>query len=445
MALARVKTWSSGEVLTASDLNAEFNNILNNAVSLLTPLTGSLDLDGYALTVDSAAVTTLTSTSAIGLSYTTGAKSGTPGTTGSIANFSAHTFTDSATAGSGTATAYTGFSLQRPTLAASNASVTTTDAATFYIPNNVAAGTNETLTASWAIWVDAGNVRFDDDIYWRSGTAFSGILAHNNSAARTYTFPDSSGTVALTSDTTWLPIGGGTLTGNLLFTDATYDIGASGATRPRDLFLSRNATIGGTLGVTGVATLASPVFNTQVSGTAIAAQSDVDAGTSAVKILVPSLRKISLLATQATTSGTEWDFTIPAGAREITVHFVGFSTNGTSNICIQLGDAGGIETTGYNSYAYHAGIAFTNSTADFLLTAAHAAADVVNGYVTFKLVATATFQWLSQGMLQQNSTGTMSFSTGNKALSAELTTVRVKAVNGTDAGDAGLVGCSYIL
>ena len=49
----------------------------------------------------------------------------------------------------------------------------------------------------------------------------------------------------------------GTLTSNLIFTDATYDIGASGATRPRDLFLSRNATIGGTLGVTGAATLSS--------------------------------------------------------------------------------------------------------------------------------------------------------------------------------------------
>lgn len=34
--------------------------------------------------------------------------------------------------------------------------------------------------------------------------------------------------------------------GNLIFTDATYDIGASGATRPRDLFLSRNAVVGGT-------------------------------------------------------------------------------------------------------------------------------------------------------------------------------------------------------
>lgn len=38
---------------------------------------------------------------------------------------------------------------------------------------------------------------------------------------------------------------------DLKFVDATYDIGKSGATRPRDLFLSRNATIGGTATVTG--------------------------------------------------------------------------------------------------------------------------------------------------------------------------------------------------
>ena len=38
---------------------------------------------------------------------------------------------------------------------------------------------------------------------------------------------------------------------NLTFTDATYDIGASGATRPRDIFLSRNLNVAGTLTVTG--------------------------------------------------------------------------------------------------------------------------------------------------------------------------------------------------
>lgn len=64
---------------------------------------------------------------------------------------------------------------------------------------------------------------------------------------------------------------GDTMTGDLKFTDASYDIGKSGATRPRDFFLSRNAVIGGTLAVTGVATFtAVPVFSAglgAVSGT----------------------------------------------------------------------------------------------------------------------------------------------------------------------------------
>lgn len=54
---------------------------------------------------------------------------------------------------------------------------------------------------------------------------------------------------------------GDTMTGDLKFTDATYDIGKTGATRPRDFFLSRNAVIGGTLGVTGVATLAASTIS----------------------------------------------------------------------------------------------------------------------------------------------------------------------------------------
>lgn len=46
---------------------------------------------------------------------------------------------------------------------------------------------------------------------------------------------------------------------DLKFTDALYDVGKSGATRPRDLFLSRNATVGGTLAVTGATTLTGAV------------------------------------------------------------------------------------------------------------------------------------------------------------------------------------------
>ena len=74
-----------------------------------------------------------------------------------------------------------------------------------------------------------------------------------------------------------------TLTQNLLFTDATYDIGASGATRPRDLFLSRNAVIGGTLGVTGVPTFtAQSVHNggATFAGHLIATDATYDIGAS---------------------------------------------------------------------------------------------------------------------------------------------------------------------
>lgn len=50
---------------------------------------------------------------------------------------------------------------------------------------------------------------------------------------------------------------GAAITSDLIFTDATYDIGKSGATRPRDGFFSRNMVAGGTLAVTGAATLSS--------------------------------------------------------------------------------------------------------------------------------------------------------------------------------------------
>lgn len=54
MALSRIKTWIA-EVLTYSDLNAEFDNILNNgAGSLSSPRTATFDLNGYAVIIDAA-------------------------------------------------------------------------------------------------------------------------------------------------------------------------------------------------------------------------------------------------------------------------------------------------------------------------------------------------------------------------------------------------------
>ena len=58
---------------------------------------------------------------------------------------------------------------------------------------------------------------------------------------------------------------------DVLFVDATYDIGKAGANRPRDFFLSRNATVSGTLGVTGAVTL-STALTVPNGGTGVATQ-----------------------------------------------------------------------------------------------------------------------------------------------------------------------------
>ena len=50
MALARVKVWVAGEILTAADLNAEFNNILNNPTALISPFTANLNANGKQIT-----------------------------------------------------------------------------------------------------------------------------------------------------------------------------------------------------------------------------------------------------------------------------------------------------------------------------------------------------------------------------------------------------------
>ncbi len=57
MSLARIKTWSTNEGLLATDLNAEFDNILTHGLSLISPMTANLDAAGFRVT-DLAAATT---------------------------------------------------------------------------------------------------------------------------------------------------------------------------------------------------------------------------------------------------------------------------------------------------------------------------------------------------------------------------------------------------
>lgn len=137
---------------------------------------------------------------------------------------------------------------------------------------------------------------------WATDADFTNAPVVGGSALQTQTAADARYLTQANASTTYLPLAGGTLTGNLLFsTDNTRDIGASGATRPRDLWLGRNLSVSGTtqfsnslgVGVTpatnaGIATgatwltgttqygtLSQPVFSSSATtlGAAIAAQS----------------------------------------------------------------------------------------------------------------------------------------------------------------------------
>lgn len=176
-----------------------------------------------------------------------------------------------------------------------------------------------------------------------------------------------------------------------------------------------------------------------------ATQAEVNAMTSTNTLLTPNVNKIVLGTEQASTSGTAIDFTgIPAGTRRITVHFRGVSTNGTSNIIVQLGDAGGIENTGYVGGANNSsGATIGAFSAGFVAMVGVLAAKDANGHIALVLEDSSDFTWSMNGMLASSDALAFTMSAGYKPLSAELTQLRITMANGTDAFDAGAINISY--
>jgi hypothetical protein len=147
----------------------------------------------------------------------------------------------------------------------------------------------------------------------------------------------------------------------------------------------------------------------------------------------------------ASTTGTSIDFTgIPSWVKRVTVMFSEVSTDGTSTPIIQLGDSGGIETTGYVSTSMQVSTATAssgNSTAGFVIRSI-LAANILSGTYTFYLIDSATFSWVGNGNFK-GSTVISSFSSGSKTLSDTLTQVRITTANGTDTFDAGTINILY--
>jgi hypothetical protein len=148
----------------------------------------------------------------------------------------------------------------------------------------------------------------------------------------------------------------------------------------------------------------------------------------------------------ASTSGTSIDFTgIPSWVRRITISLVGVSTNGSSLPQIQIGDAGGVETTGYLCAAgtiAAASAAAANATSGFVLNRGDATS-IIHGSFILSLVAPSTNTWSAFGVVGLSNSTFLLVTGGSKPLSATLDRIRVTTVNGTDAFDAGTINILY--
>lgn len=147
----------------------------------------------------------------------------------------------------------------------------------------------------------------------------------------------------------------------------------------------------------------------------------------------------------ATTSGTSIDFTsIPSWVKRITVVFTSVSTSGTSPVQIQIGDSGGVETTGYTGT--HVSIVATNTLNIVSYTSGsvligNLAASVRSGSMTITNIDGN--QWQFSSINTNDDSSFLGFNGSIKTLSATLDRVRLTTVNGTDTFDAGLVNIIY--
>jgi len=146
---------------------------------------------------------------------------------------------------------------------------------------------------------------------------------------------------------------------------------------------------------------------------------------------------------QATTSGTSFTFgSIPAGVQMIVIHLFGVSFPSATDIDVTIGDAGGLETSGYFGSSMvvedNNTQSVITSTSEFIINGT-SGSDTITGAVTLTLEDSANFTWIQSHSLYVGTTA-VAYGGGSKTLSGELTQLTI--AGGTF--DAGAVNIMYI-
>lgn len=191
--------------------------------------------------------------------------------------------------------------------------------------------------------------------------------------------------------------------------------------------------------------MASLVLSGDTSGSITLAAPAVAGSTTQTLVNVTGTLAPIVSGTAVTASSTSVDFTgIPSWVKRITVMFSAVSTNGTSNIQVQLG-AGSVATSGYlsNGSRIQGSSATTlgANTAGFTMASINAAADAQYGLAVFCNISGNI--WVSNGILYATNYLAVQHSAGQVSLGGTLDRVRITTVNGTDTFDAGTLNILY--
>jgi len=181
---------------------------------------------------------------------------------------------------------------------------------------------------------------------------------------------------------------------------------------------------------------------------AIATGSDGQVLTSTGAGSPPAFEAVSaggtLTSKSATASGAAVDITgIPAGTKWITILLNSVGSNGTGAFGVAIGDSGGIETSGYNgncSGANGTNVATGNAfSADFRIINVGLSAEAYVGIIHLRLFEASSYTWVQSGLVSDDlDSATTWFSAGRKALSAELTQIRILTADTFDEGNISI-------
>ena len=219
----------------------------------------------------------------------------------------------------------------------------------------------------------------------------------------------------------FLPLTGGTLSGNLNM--GTNDLTVGDVT------------------ASGTASLSGLTYPTSDGTSGQYLQTN---GSGALSFATVNASNLTRMTEVPTTSGVEIDVTgIPSGVRKITITFDHVRNNGTDRMRLQIGDSGGIETTGYDS-----GVAWEGSGgypglyedgSGFAFCGLSGAGYEVNGTLT--LLNASGNKWVGSWVSYAGSYYCQ-FGGGTKTLSGELTQLRIENT-GTNTFNLGNLTVFY--